>query len=322
MLGRPLQPAGPSLFVLHALGGLFALGLLNSFVQEQLLVGQGMVVGLRFERRRVVFLAALLVTAGFLTLLAARDASLLPLSALLAFLQRLAGLLRFRHNAELSQNVQKLLTDQQQYYRLLQAQEQARANPVALLLLELLRRLFLSLGGAALFLFLVSPLLSPEFLSRLRELHPLRALRERLRRLGRGLRRGLQSLLAWLRFAGRRRLPLEEDASREEQRRRLGLAGGPLSLRKRVQMGRVLRAFLQLLQWGETLGIRRWPANTPQEYTGRLAAALPERAEELGFVTEVFEEVMFSRHLVASGRTARYFDSIRRLRRFRAPAQR
>jgi len=80
-------------------------------------------------------------------------------------------------------------------------------------------------------------------------------------------------------------------------------------------MGRVGRAFAALLRWGETLGIPYVFFYTPKEYTEKLAAIVPAGTGQLSFVVEVFEEVMFSPHLVASGRISEYFRTIRLLRR-------
>jgi hypothetical protein len=80
-------------------------------------------------------------------------------------------------------------------------------------------------------------------------------------------------------------------------------------------MGRVQRAFAALLRWGERLGVSYALFYTPLEYAERLIDIVPAGAQELCFVVELFEEVMFSKHLVASGRIARYFRTIRLLRR-------
>jgi hypothetical protein len=88
-----------------------------------------------------------------------------------------------------------------------------------------------------------------------------------------------------------------------------------LSVRKRVQMSRVQRAFLALTKWGERLGVPYVFFLTPLEYSDQLSAAVPAGSGQLTYVVEVFEEVMFSTHLVAGGRIARYLRTIRSLSR-------
>jgi len=303
---------------LHAAGGLLCIGMLHTFVEEQLLLGSGVLVPLRFERRRIVFSLSILAIAGGLVILAARDASLLPLSALIALLRKLASLFRFPTVGRgLTEALQKALIDRRHYYDAsFQTQPLPGANPLALLLVEALRRLFTTLLGTGLFLFLVSPLLSQDFVDRLRELRPLQALVKKLRSfLSFSVRLWLR-LTHWLRLSRSLHiLPVAEDPAAKAVSRRLKYRSRRLSVRKKLQMGRVERAFAALLQWGEALGIPYLFFNTPQEYTERLAAVVPAGTGQLSFVVEIFEEVMFSTHLLASGRISQYFRTIRSLRR-------
>ena len=303
---------------LHAAGGLLCIGMLHTFVEEQLLLGSGVFVPLRFERRRLVFSLSILAIAGGLVILAARDASLLPLSALIALLRKLASLFHFPAEGRgLTEALQNVMIDRRYNYNaMLRTQPLPVANPLALLLVELLRRLVTTLLGTGLFLFLVSPLLSQDFVDRLQELKPFQALVKKLRAfLSFSVRLWLR-LTHWLRLSRSRHiLPVAED---EEDKRSSAKSRGRarrLSVRKKVQMGRVGRAFAAVLQWGEGLGIPYFLFNTPQEYTSKLAAVVPAGAGQLSFVVEIFEEVMFSTHLIASGRISRYFRTIRLLRR-------
>jgi hypothetical protein len=302
---------------LHALGGLLTIGLLHNFEEEQLLLGSGVLVPLRFERRRIYFSVSILAIAAALVLLAARDASLLPLSALIALLQKLASLFRFPASQGLAEALQNVLIERQRYYNaMLGSQPVPVVSPLAILLVELLRRLFITLLGTGLFLFLVFPLLSQEFVERLRELEPFAALWKRLRGfLGLCARLGLH-FLHWLRLSRRpAMLSVEDELRGRSLSKRFKSRSRRLSIRKRVQMGRVQRAFAALLAWGERLGIPYAFFYTPREYTEKLAAVVPAGGRELAFVVDIFEEVMFSTHLVASGRMSRYFRSIRLLRR-------
>jgi hypothetical protein len=303
---------------LHAVGGLLCIGMLHTFMEEQLLLGSGALVPLRFERRRVVFSLSILAAAAGLVILTARETSLLPLSALIALLRKLASLFRIPAEGRgLAEALQNVLIERRHYYNaMLQSQPLPVVNPLALLLVELLRRLFTTLLGTGLFLFLVSPLLSQDFVDRLRELRPLHA-------LGKKLSAFLAfSVRLWLRLAhwlllsrSRHVLAIAEDGKDQRTSGKRRSRPRRLSVRKKVQMGRVGRAFAALLQWGASLGIPYVFFYTPQEYAERLTAIVPAGAGQLSFVIEVFEEVMFSVHLVASGRISQYLRTIRLLRR-------
>ena len=317
VLKRQPTIVGVMAAALHAVGGLLAIGMIHTFVEEQLLLGSGAPVPLHLERRRVVFSLSILAVAAGLVILTARETSLLPLSALIALLHKLASLFRFPASRGLADALQNILIERRHYYNaLLQPQQPPVANPLALLLVELLRRLFTTLLGTGLFLFLASPLLSQDFVDRLRELKPFRALGKKLRAfLGFSIRLWLR-LAHWLRLSRSRHiLPVVEDGAAKTVSRRFTNRQRRLSVRKKVQMGRVGRAFAALLRWGETLGIPYVFFYTPKEYTERLAAIVPAGTGQLSFVVEVFEEVMFSAHLVASGRISEYFHTIRLLRR-------
>ena len=302
---------------LHAIGGLLAVGLLHIFKEEQLLLGSGMKVPLHLGRRRLLFAALILAAAAALVAVAARNASLLPLSALIALLQKLASLLRLPDQRGMSEALQKLLIERQRYYDTMRLPQEAPVvNPLALLLVELLRRLFTTLLGTALFLFLAFPLLSRDFLERLHELRPFGALGKRIRTFLGFLIRLWLRLLHWMRSSGRAGMhTADEEGQARRLSKRIRMNSRRLSVRKRIQMSRVERAFLALVRWGEQSGVPFVFFYTPNEYAVRLAALVPAGDAPLDFVVEVFEEVMFSPHLVASGRIARYFRTIRSVRR-------
>lgn len=302
---------------LHAIGGLLTLGLLRIFEEEQLLLGSGLRVPLHLGRRRLLFAALILAASAALVAVAARNASLLPLSALIALLQKLASLLRLPDRRGMSEGLQQLLIERQRYYDTMRLpQEPTVVNPLALLFVELLRRLFTTLLGTGLFLFLAFPLLSRDFLERLHEMRPFDALRKRIKTLlGFTLRLWLR-LLHWMRSRGRAGMQTaDEEGQARRLPKRIGTISRRPSVRKRIQMSRVERAFLALVRWGEQSGVPFVFFYTPGEYAVRLAALVPAGAGQLDYVVEVFEEVMFSPHLVAPGRIARYFQMIRSMRR-------
>ena len=321
LIGVGIQGLNPSLTAglvasLHAVAGLLFLGMTATFTEEQFLLGSGAVVPLSFQRRRLLYSLSILGTTAALVLLASRNSAIFPLSALIALLEKLGSLLRFEPNRGVTEALEKAVMNRRSYYDALLRQSPAPLNPLFLLFAAILRRLFITLLGTGLFLFLVSPLFSQDFLDRLRELKPLQALRKKLRALARFCLRLWLELANWfLQPRDRRGLSIEQlGAGRPDRLGRLRSAGRS-SVRKRVQMGRVLRAFVSLLRWGESLGISYFPFNTPQEYTQRLAAAIPAGNKHLDFVVDVFEEVMFSTHLVPWPRISRYYRSIRTLRR-------
>ncbi len=316
VLKRQPTFGGALVVSLHSIGGLMGIGVLHSFEEQQLLLGRGLPLPLALERRRVLFCLSILVITAAVVMLAARNASLLPLSALIALLRKLASLFRFPGGPGFAETLQNALIERQRYYQALGlSQPPPAADPLAVLILELLRRLFRTLLGTGLFLFLVFPLLSQEFLDRLREFRPLATLWRRLRLfLGFSIRYWLRILRLLRSFRRHSVLTVEDELESAAIRRHSRIKARRLSVRKRVQMNRVQRAFLALTRWGEQLGVPYVFCLIPLEYSERLIAVVPAGSGRLDYVVEVFEEVMFSTHLVASGRLTRYFRAIRSLR--------
>jgi hypothetical protein len=220
----------------------------------------------------------------------------------------------------LGEALQNALIERQRLYQAMRsAQPVPVPSPFAPLIVEGVRRLFRTLLGTGLFLFLVYPLLSPDFIDRLKQIRPVAALWSRMRfLLDIAVRLGLRVLhrLRRLLYSGRRTaLAVEDEAAEALDTGQRRIETNRPSVRKRMQMSRVQRAFLALTRWGERLGVPYAFFLTPAEYSRQLCAAVPEGAGRLAYVVEVFEEVMYSAHLVASGRIARYFRTIRSLSR-------
>ncbi len=319
-------PFGGALVVsLHTVGGLLAIGVLHGFEEQQLLLGSGLPLPHALERRRVLFCISILAITAAVIIVGARNASLLPLSALIALLRKLASLFRFPARPGFTETLQNALIERQRLYQAMRlSQPVPPVSPLGLLLAQAMRRLFRTLLGTGLFLFLVYPLLCRDFIDRLRELRPFAALRRRLQvLLGIAVRFWLR-ILRWLRRLrlSRRRTALTVEDEREAAKRpgQGRVDNRALSVRKRVQMSRVQRAFLALIRWGERLGVPYVFFLTPLEYSQRLTEAVPAGRGQLAYVVEVFEEVMFSTHVVAAATIARYVRTIRSLSRLTARA--
>ena len=209
-----------------------------------------------------------------------------------------------------------MVLEQQRYETLMRTLPTVPLNPIFLLLLEFLRRLVPVLIMMAVYFFLVSPLLNEEFLKSLGSRNLVSFLARKLARLLRFCRRLLRAARALVRAArkGRRRVPDIADI------------GGPavfesrfpvrkVSLRKRLQMGRVLKAFTRLLRWGQARGVPYRPCETPREYSLRLLSVVPQMTATLDLVIEVLEESLFSTHIVEAQRISAYVGAIEEIRR-------
>jgi hypothetical protein len=210
----------------------------------------------------------------------------------------------------------RLIEQQQRYAAMTRAISEALPSPLFLLFLFVLGRLIRIALILGLYFFLVSPLLSDDFLASVRTRSLAAFVRRRLAEFFRACRRLVRRLRTWLSAVGRQG-PGRGGAEAKSDGRNAA-QGSPrhvLPRRKRLQMSRVLRAYLQLLEWGESNGVARRGFDAPREYASRLAAVFPDRNGQLALVTEVLEEALFSTHLLPGGRIAAYFSTVREIKR-------
>jgi len=316
-LKAPLGFQMPFLAAVHALFGLLVTGTMNMYVQDQLLLGEGIVVPARFEWSRMGTIAAVPLVSIPLVLLLARNDAPLPLSVLLSLLERLFRSLPALPFWALMDPV-RIFEQQQRYAAMAQAVSGSSPSPALLLFIFILGKLIRIAFVIGLYFFLVSPLLSDDFLASVRTRSFSSFVRRKLNDLFRACRRLMRRLRTWLAFVGREGQGRgRTDAKNKLKSALYGPAPRVLPWRKRVQMSRVLKAYLQLLEWGDNSGVPYRAYDAPCEYASRLSSAFPDRRGELALVTEILEEALFSTHLLPGERTAVYFSTIREIRRGR-----
>ncbi|MBN2440936.1 MAG: DUF4129 domain-containing protein [Spirochaetales bacterium] len=81
--------------------------------------------------------------------------------------------------------------------------------------------------------------------------------------------------------------------------------------RKRLETNKVIRLFLKLLKWGRMRGIRYYYSLTAVEYIGELAAEYPALKDLLYYAVSIFEEAVFSRHLIDAQVIRKYKQAIK-----------
>jgi hypothetical protein len=86
-----------------------------------------------------------------------------------------------------------------------------------------------------------------------------------------------------------------------------------IGFKKRLQINRILRAFLVLIKWGKSLKIDFYPTLGPKEYVCLLVNKLPEKSSGLRFIADTFEEAVFSDHLIARATIKTYMYQIKEI---------
>lgn len=303
------------LLVIYTISALAAIGSLNVFIQEYEANGEGLPVPLRFQRRRTFAVAALMALVLALTFALSRSGSVVPLEVVGDFFRWLGSL--FGGEIE-----QEYFTPPPQptvptrvspeLLEIISAMERREVPLLLRILVYLIERLVvfaLVLGGVVLVL---GPIVSPSFRRALREFRPhslirtlwgtlVRRWRILIRLLGRGLRRRSRG--------GSRSRQEPSDPSEEAWQRSRWRPG----LRKRVQMERVVRVFVEVTKWGAKRGLAYRRTEAAREYLLRIAALRPEHYADAVSVAEIYCEVRFSRHLVAGHRVHDYLRAAKRI---------
>ncbi len=298
----------------HAVFALAVTGLMRVYGENQLLLGEGVVVSGRMEGRRTIALLVLMAMAVPVALLASRDASLLPLSLIVGLLERLAALLSARIGNETARRIAALLRAQGGRVDPLRGTPvMVQPGPMVVLFAEAVRRVLVTAIAAAAYFFIVSPLLSQEFLRALGRHGPLRFLLRKLREALDFLKVMVERLREWWKWMRSPRRTAEREPAG-------GMAASApdrekLPLRKRLQSGRLIRAFLGLLAWAERRGVDYREYETLLEYSSRLLPIVPEAGSEVALVVDILEEALFSAHLVSAARTSLYFSAIKDIRK-------
>jgi hypothetical protein len=312
----PVSAFGYVLCAVHAIFGITVIAIMRVYTQNQLLLGEGVVVPERMEGRRLIALSIIVAGAIPVAVLSARDSSLLPISFILGLLEKLSGLFSLPLNEDAARRIYEILRSRTGYGNLFQQYPSGMGiTPGMILFGEALRRLFVTGIVAVAYFFLISPLLSEEFLDSLRRRRPIAFLRRRLRELIEFWKRTGRRFREWLRWRGSgRRISMNE-----AQGARLAGEGlserDKLSLRKRIQAGRLVKAFLRLLRWAELHGVSYRDYETLLEFSTRLLPVVPESRPEVSLIVDVLEEALFSTHIVSAERVARYFSAIRGIRK-------
>jgi hypothetical protein len=157
--------------------------------------------------------------------------------------------------------------------------------------------------------YLLWPLLSSYFRTVLRTIHPLKVLARKLMVFTGFLLDLIRDLWSWLRQPNRgKRKPSDAGAGRERWRRRKIRRAG---LRKRLEPGRVLKAFLQLIRWAGRRGVTYSRHIAPLEFARAVSRAAPEHEHELRRSMELMEESLYSPHVLSREKLKLYLSLIR-----------
>jgi hypothetical protein len=86
-----------------------------------------------------------------------------------------------------------------------------------------------------------------------------------------------------------------------------------ISIRKRRQIGIVVKAYMKLIDWGKSKGVSYLSSFTPHEYMVQLTGKVPGIEDILTSTIDLFEEILFSPSIAVSGKVRLYLSGIRQI---------
>ena len=322
--GREIGTGLLLLVLLHLALGLTYTAVLNGYLEEQGYFGGGFVLPPALRRRRVGTALLFVALAALVTWPLGGTEPPLPASYLGAFFAWLNDLLTpdqplEARQTELRTGSSEPLQERERERSQLMGEQREQSDLAARLFQAVLITVLLALG-LGLIVFLVRPLFSRDLGEMLRGFS--------LAGLWRGFARGLSQAAATALAALRRMLAAPRDvaerlaatvtrAARERRRQ----AQARRAVRNRLRHGAhgaAVRGFVRLVRWGERSGVPFRRSVAPLDYVRALGARLPERRAELEAVGVLFEELVYSAHGDAGGRTTRFQGQVRDLLRRRS----
>lgn len=284
------------------------LALLSVFADEFIYLGDGLRVS-RVDMKRKLVVATILIAVGAtFAFVAASDRSVFSLDVFGRFFEWLASLLPepesgtsspLSLNSRQLQNIEAL----RELEEMMQDQEPSR---LWLALLRTIRMLVIAAAFVGLAVLVVGPFLSEEFAERVRRARPIDAVLRRASAVAQFLKRMVRSLRRWWRGVDARRFVrslMRSNATVAEECAKTDSHG----LRKRRQLSHVSERFLALIAWSSERGLNYRKSFVPTEYGERLRGGFPQITQEIDTAIEVFEEALYSDHVIP-GRRMRAFN--------------
>jgi hypothetical protein len=283
--------------------------LLSVFEDEFIYLGDGLRLRRIDMRRKLAIGAGIIFAAVSLATILASDRSLLSLDLFTRLFDWLSGLLP---DGEATQQFRPQLSPRQlqdvealrRLEEMLRDQEPSR---FWIALVRTLRSLLIAAAVVGLMVLVTGPFMSEEFAERLKGAHPLRAVAKRAEQLKRWFFRMIRLARRWWKHLDLRAV-LRADAPSRSQRQLESVTATKRGIRKRRQVSRITSRFFELIRWSTKQGYGYRKSFVPSEYAARLAAAFPSIGEDLRQVIGIYEEVMYSPHVVGR-RKIRAFDA-------------
>jgi hypothetical protein len=311
---KTFSPLFIGLNIFHMLFGWISFILLNRMLDEHNLFAEGIRPNALSKRKHsyyILFAFAIILVLAFL---AAKDSSLFSLALFTPVLTWFLGLFR----GERVTPIPPQMTDNS-FLNLNHYLDKAVPSFKHNFFLQVLAWIFtgftymlLALLAISFLYYLFSPFFSRYFRWAINWKVPWQALRAALCRILYSLRHVWQDFFQW--FNSKSQYTTEK-GTKERVREVLELkAARKLKISKRLQIRNFIKAFLKLAFWGASKKQVSYQKHLgPLEYGRQLMAVAPQQAEIIHTALEIFEEGLFSHHLVEKEKVKLYYKLVREI---------
>ena len=323
---EPIDPWWTTLALSHLGFGLVFLAIVNSFVEEQQHLGQGLPLPAALQRRRVrATVLTLVLTALVVMPLTGREA-LLPAEAIGDFMEWLEERLRLPER-ELKVKVREAGDTEvfQDDFREPDLGDLSGEREENDFLERLVRIVLISIGALilmGLLYFLVRPLLSRDYRERLRQARPLVRLAVAVGRFFTSFAASVRQMIAALVRSRRSLTRFGEslvDRARERSVARAEARARSAALDKQRQraIGQASKAFVRLIRWAERGGVpfRKWMG--PMEYLMLVAERSATNAKALMEIGAIFERIAYAATDPPQEQSQTYYNLVKEVTRQR-----
>ena len=276
----------------------------NIFLNDLFIYSDGINIHTSFQRRRIVGAVVWVVFIIIASALIASDNSILPL----AFLS--SGLAWFSNLLPQPQKVDPRLVPQAPVIsppRLPDADDSGRYIDLSWLF-GIIEKLLVTALLVGIAYFIIAPLLRGEGVSFFKKYNPIQIAGRLLLRFIEYMREILNQILAGFKAPA---LQVDRNGAKRDKYGFVIPDDKP-GLLKRIERNTVIRLYIKIARWGGRKGVQ-WKGHGPMEYTRLLSVKYPEQEPSLSTVADVFEEAVFSTHLVGNRKLNEYRTCVRQV---------
>jgi len=288
--------------------------ILSTYIDEYRFYIDGVTIHETLKQKRLAYVLIILLASLLLVLPILRDSSLFPPAYIVSALNWFMSLFPdFKFEIRVPEHLR--VQNQTRTYQAPEYTGEYQETPFLpglYLFLKILGIVIVVLLVLAVLYFLLKPLFKRGIKNLLKGTHPLKLIINKIKHLiylfkkiAKEVVRALISL-----FSSEKE---QQDHTLPDSSLYSLLKAKKTSLKKRRQKTRVVKAFVILIKWGSRQKITFHPTLGPKEYIYLVIEHMPQKKNRLVFIADIFEEAVFSTHIIKPLTIKKYIHEIKEI---------